>query len=209
MIDAKGSIPPGRQTAREFKTRLRPGRKGVSVPVPPLSRVAQAYEHQTNRYDVDDIIEEELRGVDEMLTNQQRENIIERGHLHETQQGVEIPIYRMEDQHIYRTVRYFSKKVREAYNDCMGQGSLLDDVMGGTNQKKMKAEDLKVVISEGYSFIGRFVLEGVRRGHGDEMRRALEPFNAVMDSLDKYNKPSTAALPDAIETKEDDEELGF
>lgn len=130
------------------------------------------------------------------------------GVMHTTMEGKKIPIYRMEDDHLIRTIGYFSVKLMENYNQTVGAGSLLDEVMMGGDGRKKSVESLKDEISRGYSHIGRFVLEAVRRGLGKEAQEALAPFHEVMSSLDTFSRPGTAALPKPLSAKTD-KELGF
>jgi hypothetical protein len=130
------------------------------------------------------------------------------GVMHTTQEGKKIPIYRMENAHLIRTIAYFSTKILEAYNDTVGAGSLVDEVMLGGDERKNSVESLKSKISEGYSMIGRFVLEAVRRGLSKDAEEALAPFPQVMESLDGFSRPGSAALPKALSYKTD-ETLGF
>lgn len=142
-----------------------------------------------------------LLGPD-ILFDQEEESM---GVMHTTKEGKKVPIYRMEDEHLLRTIAYFSVKLMDAYNETVGAGSLLDEVMNGSDGRKKSVDSLKTEISKGYDFIGRFVLEAVRRGLGPQAKESLLPFDQVMKSLDQFQRPGTASLPKSldVETKGD------
>lgn len=142
-----------------------------------------------------------LLGPD-ILFDQEEESM---GVMHTTKEGKKIPIYRMEDEHLLRTIAYFSIKLMDAYNDTVGAGSLLDEVMNGSDGRKNSVDSLKTEISKGYDYIGRFVLEAVRRGLGPQAKERLLPFDSVMKSLDTFQRPGTATLPKSLDLKTHDD----
>lgn len=122
--------------------------------------------------------------VDDLGSMMAAQFMDERGHIHKTREGEDMPLYAMADSHLLNTIRMMAQKVGATGHGLSRPKSLMDSIMGEESQDEARLRELKGRISHGYPLIGRLLLEASRRpGIFDEALEAVKPFTSLITLL--------------------------
>jgi len=106
---------------------------------------------------------------------------------HTCADGREIPIFRLELTHLLSIIKYHSMGIAQsmrAIGIMPKHNSMLDFIVQDEPSLKEKKEMLKRAISHGYITIGKYLMETMRRGKGNEGMAMAESFLSAINELE-------------------------